>query len=187
MFSKIFWRDEKKNLQFFTHLFQRPSNKANKQTKKNKESTISFHVYLRQIYTQKNNTEEFNFVYLRFFFVLENASQFTIPKASVSSGYIFCSLLLSIPKNIFFISTLSIIIHKSLKFHIFLKMGFSLNFPEKKTQLREERRKKWKKKLGSAIGYNSTLLPTPPICYLTTRSFARIPNIFKHVRRIKNS
>lgn len=27
---------------------------------------------------------------------------------------------------------------------------------------------------GTAIGYNSTLLPTPPICYLTTRSlFAR--------------
>jgi hypothetical protein len=36
-------------------------------------------------------------------------------------------------------------------------MGFALNFPE--TEEEEES--------SPAIGYNSVLLPTPPICYLT--------------------
>lgn len=45
-----------------------------------------------------------------------------------------------------------------LEFHIISKMGFALNFPETRDV---------KEKKLFAIGYNSVLLPSPPICYLT--------------------
>lgn len=145
-----------------------------------------------------NSSEEFNFVIWDFFLLhSENASHSPRALSRCAGRLDLNSYFLLLPsqelENIFFIfhsgsrsSSVIIIRHKSLKFHIFKnefrlellrkisKRGEEKMWASEEAKQKKEEKKRGGKMFGTAIGYNSTLLPTPPICYLTTRSLASL-------------